>query len=48
LVKIGADGEEQRVDVVQIARPGDLGVVRNPPFSGYTGERKLPAFEAGF
>jgi hypothetical protein len=24
LVKIGADGEEQRVDVVRTARPGDL------------------------
>ena len=24
------------------------GVVRNPPLSGYTGERKLPAFEVGF
>ena len=25
-----------------------LGVVRNAPFLGYTGERKPPAFEAGF
>ena len=29
LAKIGADGEEQWVDVAQIARPGDLGDVAN-------------------
>jgi hypothetical protein len=29
LVKIGADGEEQWVDVVQIARPGDLDDLAN-------------------
>ena len=30
LVKIGTDGEEQWVDVVRIARPGDLGDLAKP------------------
>ena len=30
LVKLGIDGEEQWVDVVRIARPGDLGDLAKP------------------
>jgi hypothetical protein len=48
LVKIGADGEEQWVDVVQIARPGDLGDLANPGLTMAEGELALAGLQKKF
>ena len=45
LVKVGADGEEQWVDVVQIGRPGDLGDLANPGLTMAEGKLVLAGLQ---
>jgi hypothetical protein len=48
LVKIGADGEEQRVDVVRTARPGDLGDLANLELTMAAGKLVLADLQKEF
>jgi hypothetical protein len=48
LVKVGADGEEQWVDVVQIARPGDLGDLANLGLTMAEGKLVLAGLQQEF
>lgn len=48
LAKIGADGEEQWVDVAQIARPGDLGDIANLGLTMAEGKLVLAGLQQEF